>query len=246
MKRFLEPKDQGRRSWKIWFFDTSKQGIGCILIHFINILTAELFDDPCTKYLISFILDTSIGLLIIYLLIELVLFIAIKYNYETLNFGYYGESNPKLVYWLHQTLAYIIILSVQKIIIIFIILKWKAWSQIADLILWSIGSNLNVKIALILFIIPFVVNCFILWVTDNYLANTSFRSKKMLNFNSSSQAVAKKLQNFKNCLSTSAKLMASSVNMYDVMFINTKQKLRNEEDDNLVEINLETINNQTA
>ena len=71
-----------------------------------------------------------------------------------------------------------------------------------------------------------------------------YRSKKILNFSSSSQAVAKKLASLKNCISTSTKL-----NLYDVMFLSNKQKLKNEEDDNLVEINLKEINsdgNQTV
>lgn len=70
---------------------------------------------------------------------------------------------------------------------------------------------------------------------------SNYRSKKILNFtSSSSQAMVKKLSNLKKCIPTSAKL----VNIYDIMFINTKQKLKNEEDDNLVEINLKEINSE--
>lgn len=123
MKRFFEPVDQ-RRSWKIWFFDTTKQAIGCLIVHFINILTAELFSgtDPCTLYLISFILDTSVGLLLIYVFIKLVLLVATKLDVPTLQFGFYGSPTAKAVFWFHQTLAYIIILLIQKVII-FIILR---------------------------------------------------------------------------------------------------------------------------
>lgn len=65
VKRFCEPKEQ-RRSWLIWFFDTSKQGIGAAVIHFANVFLASMFQgDPCTWYIISFLLDSSVGLLII-------------------------------------------------------------------------------------------------------------------------------------------------------------------------------------
>ena len=48
VKRFCEPASR-RRSWLVWFYDTSKQGLGSLVIHFANIYLATLFQgDPCT------------------------------------------------------------------------------------------------------------------------------------------------------------------------------------------------------
>jgi len=48
LKRFCEPL-QRRRSWLIWFYDTSKQGLGSMVIHFANLFLAISFNgDPCT------------------------------------------------------------------------------------------------------------------------------------------------------------------------------------------------------
>lgn len=216
-----------------------------MIVHFINILFSEIFSgtvDPCTLYLISFILDTSIGLLLIYVLIKLVLFVASKLDIQSLNFGYYGEPTAKIRYWLHQTVAYIVILLIQKTVIIVILQSYpRAWDQVRDLILYLM-PNKNVEVAMVILIIPFLVNIWVFWLTDNFLTmSNNYRSKKILNFSSSSQAVAKKLASLKNCISTSTKL----VSMYDVMFIGNKQKLQNEEDDNLVEINLKEINTES-
>lgn len=50
MKRFCEPIER-RRSWLIWFYDTSKQGLGSLVIHFANLFLAVTFNgDPCTWY----------------------------------------------------------------------------------------------------------------------------------------------------------------------------------------------------
>merc|ERR1712168_633261 len=69
-KRFCEPKYE-RRSWIIWFYDTSKQGIGAALIHFANVFLADMFTgDPCTWYIVTFLLDSTIGLIVIYLLLQ--------------------------------------------------------------------------------------------------------------------------------------------------------------------------------
>ncbi|XP_014676666.1 PREDICTED: store-operated calcium entry regulator STIMATE-like [Priapulus caudatus] len=66
-KRFCEPKS-ARRPWLIWFYDTSKQGLGALLIHFANVLLSDAFKgDPCTWYIVSFLLDSTLGLVIIYL-----------------------------------------------------------------------------------------------------------------------------------------------------------------------------------
>jgi len=90
VKRFCEPKRR-RRSWLTWFYDTSKQGVGSTIIHFANIYLATLFQgDPCTWYLVSFLLDSSVGLLVIYAGIRSTLFFAEKYKLKLLFFGEYG------------------------------------------------------------------------------------------------------------------------------------------------------------
>ncbi|KAG8138464.1 hypothetical protein E2320_004354, partial [Naja naja] len=44
----LEPKEE-RRSWRIWFYDTSKQAIGAIFVHFVNVFLSDLTEkDPCS------------------------------------------------------------------------------------------------------------------------------------------------------------------------------------------------------
>lgn len=47
-KRFCEPRGE-RRSWLIWFYDTSKQGMGAMAIHLANVwLAGQYKGDPCT------------------------------------------------------------------------------------------------------------------------------------------------------------------------------------------------------
>lgn len=47
-KRFCEPRKE-RRSWLIWFYDTSKQGMGAMAIHLANVwLAGQYTGDPCT------------------------------------------------------------------------------------------------------------------------------------------------------------------------------------------------------
>ena len=71
LKRQCEPADL-RRNWMVWFLDTNKQGIAMVAMHFMNIFLAESGEkakasDPCTYYLFSFALDSSVGLIIIWI-----------------------------------------------------------------------------------------------------------------------------------------------------------------------------------
>lgn len=90
-KRFREPPNV-RRSWETWWYDTSKQGIGAIIIHLTNVYLAPLFQgDPCTWYVINFLLDSTIGLLIVFIGIRLCQFLAYHKKWPAINFGVYGK-----------------------------------------------------------------------------------------------------------------------------------------------------------
>lgn len=90
-KRFCEP-EVCRRSWETWWYDTSKQGIGAMVIHMTNVYLAPLFQgDPCTWYIINFLLDSTIGLVIIYTGIRVCQFLAISKKWDAINFGEYGK-----------------------------------------------------------------------------------------------------------------------------------------------------------
>lgn len=99
-KRFREPPGV-RRPWQVWWYDTSKQGIGAIVIHLTNVYLAPLFQgDPCTWYVINFLLDSTVGLLIVFIGIRLCQFLAYYKKWPAINFGVYGKSllvnSPKI------------------------------------------------------------------------------------------------------------------------------------------------------
>lgn len=92
VKRFREPPEI-RRSWEVWWYDTSKQGIGAIAIHLANVYLSPLFQgDPCTWYVINFLLDSTIGLLIVFIGIRLCQFLANYKKWPAINFGVYGKN----------------------------------------------------------------------------------------------------------------------------------------------------------
>ncbi|KAI1287019.1 Store-operated calcium entry regulator STIMATE [Halotydeus destructor] len=194
VKRFCEPVNK-RRSWLIWFFDTSKQAIGALVIHFINIILAELFEgaDPCTQYIITFLLDSSVGLLIIYLGIRVTQIIAIRHDCGYLVFGQYGTPNPKAKYWIYQCLAFVAIVSISKIFIT-VLLQLKFWDNVRDLLLWMFAliPIPNLEVTLVVLVIPFFVNVLMFWVTDTFLTMHRNENSKVSRARETALAVVRK------------------------------------------------------
>lgn len=173
-KRYCEPK-YGRRPWKIWFFDTSKQGFGAFIIHFANVFLADMFQgDPCTWYVVSFLLDSTIGLFVIYLGLKFTQVIVNKCNCETLKFGEYG-SPPQCNAFIGQCGLYILVMIVEKILMTLLI-QFHFWEDVRKFIMTPVKDP-NVELVIVMFIIPLVVNAFIFWVVDNFLKRKKHGTK---------------------------------------------------------------------
>ncbi|XP_050298799.1 store-operated calcium entry regulator STIMATE-like [Anthonomus grandis grandis] len=166
-KRFCEPRIH-RRSWQIWFYDTSKQGMGAMAIHLANVwLAGQYQGDPCTWYLINFLLDSSLGLLIIFIGIKTCQWLSKRGNgWEAINFGEYGKP-PQVNAWLTQCCLYVGLMMIVKVSIT-LFMQLDFWENVKDFILTPI-NNPKVELAFVMLIIPFFVNMLMFWVTDNFL-----------------------------------------------------------------------------
>lgn len=65
-KRYIE---RPKRAWRIWFMDTSKQGVSQFLAHVINVaismqLSSRLSSDACIWYFTTNVLDNTIGVVL--------------------------------------------------------------------------------------------------------------------------------------------------------------------------------------
>ncbi|XP_026580528.1 store-operated calcium entry regulator STIMATE-like [Pseudonaja textilis] len=164
LKRFREPKHE-RRPWRIWFLDTSKQAIGMMFIHFANVYLSDLTEeDPCSLYLINFLLDATLGMLVIYAGVRAVSSVVERQQWESLRFGEYGDPLQCRA-WVGQCALYIIIMMFEKTIII-IVLLIPQWKEIA---LLNPIENPQLELAIVMLIVPFFVNALMFWVVDNFL-----------------------------------------------------------------------------
>ncbi|XP_015977319.2 store-operated calcium entry regulator STIMATE isoform X2 [Rousettus aegyptiacus] len=164
VKRFREPKHE-RRPWRIWFLDTSKQAIGMLFIHFANVYLADLTEeDPCSLYLINFLLDATVGMVLIYVGVRAVSVLVEWQQWESLRFGEYGDP-MQCGAWFGQCALYILIMIFEKsvVFIFLLILQWKKVALLNPI------ENPDLKLAIVMLIVPFFVNALMFWVVDNFL-----------------------------------------------------------------------------
>ncbi|KAM8740596.1 transmembrane protein 110, like [Acanthopagrus schlegelii] len=166
LKRFREPVGI-RRPWRIWFFDTSKQAIGALFIHFANVFLSTLTkEDPCSLYLMNFLLDATLGMLVIWLAVKLVSKLVEHKQWTLLMFGEYGDP-PQAAAWLGQCGIYLLIMVLEKGVISLVLLV-PGWSKLQEVLL-SYISNPQLELVLVMLIVPFIVNSIMFWVVDSLM-----------------------------------------------------------------------------
>ncbi|XP_023825393.1 store-operated calcium entry regulator STIMATE-like [Salvelinus sp. IW2-2015] len=155
VKRFREPVGI-RRPWRIWFYDMSKQAIGALFIHFANVFLSNLTEmDPCSLYLINFLLDATLGMLVIWAGVKVVSRIVEYKQFTLLTFGEYGDP-PQAAAWLGQCGVYLLIMVLEKSVVSLVLLI-PGWTNLQSVLLDYI-PNPQVDLVLVMLIVPVIVN----------------------------------------------------------------------------------------
>ncbi|CAM2098673.1 unnamed protein product [Caretta caretta] len=166
LKRFQEPKEE-RRPWRIWFYDTSKQAIGALFIHFANVfLSGHTAEDPCSLYLMNFILDATLGMLLIWFGVKVVSWLVEHRKYTCLAFGEYGDP-PQAAAWIGQCILYLLIMVFEKTVVSFALFI-PGWTKLQEILLDYIPDP-QLELVLVMFIVPFTVNAVMFWLVDSLI-----------------------------------------------------------------------------
>lgn len=182
LKRFREPAGI-RRPWRIWFYDTSKQAIGSLFIHFANVfLSTFTKDDPCSLYLMNFLLDATLGMLVIWLALKLFSKLVEYKQWTLLTLGEYGDP-PQAAAWLGQCGIYLLIMVLEKGVVSLVLLI-PGWSELQEVLLDYI-ANPQLELVLVMLIVPFIVNAIMFWVVDSLMMR-KFKTIKSLDDTSGS------------------------------------------------------------
>uniref|UniRef100_A0A8C7C0A6 STIM activating enhancer n=1 Tax=Neovison vison TaxID=452646 RepID=A0A8C7C0A6_NEOVI len=115
-------------------------------------------------YLINFLLDATVGMLLIYVGVRAVSVLVEWQQWESLRFGEYGDPLQCRA-WVGQCVLYIVIMIFEKsvVFIVLLILQWKKVALLNPI------ENPDLKLAIVMLIVPFFVNALMFWVVDNFL-----------------------------------------------------------------------------
>jgi len=169
-----------RRRFETWFLDVSKQGIGAVYAHVLNMAIAKILannvrgdrtlDDECAWYAINYIIDTTLGLVLSILCLQLLDIIAECGHCPLLaSRGVY--SGPyRYCTWLIQLTIWCIILTVVKLIIC-----WVMWLT-SDVLAWfgevlfePFQRNIRFELLFVMIMFPGILNVIYFWIIDSYL-----------------------------------------------------------------------------
>ena len=194
---FKRWRERPQRPVKIWAFDVSKQVFGTLLLHLANLLMsmfsageiqaqiakaaaksvgAAVDDDwrpnPCSFYLLNLGMDTTIGIPILLLILNVLHVGASKTPLanppESIKSGHYGEP-PRASWWFKQTFLYFIGLLGMKTCV-FLIFQLCPWIVIVGdwALKWTEG-NTALQIAFVMLIFPLIMNAFQYYVVDTFI-----------------------------------------------------------------------------
>ncbi|XP_048403474.1 store-operated calcium entry regulator STIMATE isoform X2 [Stegostoma tigrinum] len=115
-------------------------------------------------YLINFLLDATLGMLLIYAGVRIVGVLVEWRHWESLRFGEYGDP-LECSAWVGQCALYLLIMMLEKTVVI-VVLLLPQWKKIA---LLNPIQNPQLELAIVMLIVPFFVNALMFWVVDNFL-----------------------------------------------------------------------------
>ncbi|XP_061770098.1 transmembrane protein 110, like isoform X2 [Nerophis ophidion] len=115
-------------------------------------------------YLMNFLLDATVGMLVIWLAVKVVSKVVEHKQWTPLTFGEYGDP-PQAAAWLGQCGVYLLIMVLEKGAISLVLLV-PGWSKLQALLLGYIADP-QLELVLVMLIVPFIVNSIMFWVVDS-------------------------------------------------------------------------------
>jgi len=178
---FKRQSERPRRKFRTWFLDISKQGLGACYAHVLNMIIAAIIvengqgsdsslNDQCAWYGMTYLVDTTLGLLLAIWGLKAIDWLANEYDWVSLKHSGVYEGVDGLLHWIHQAVAWLFILTVVKVIIYFFML-WTSdmLGYFGGLLFEPLQENIRFELLFVMIFFPGVLNVIYFWVADHYL-----------------------------------------------------------------------------
>lgn len=177
---FKRMYEQPKRKFLTWFYDVSKQGFGACYAHVLNMLIAALLAkslkgetqlvDECAWYGMSYLIDTTLGLVLAVIFVKLLDILANKFNWEGLKKSgvYHGEDG--VWHWIQQVFAWLGILTIVKVLIY--LFMWGLSGPLAvigGILFAPLQGNIRFELLFVMIVFPGFLNIIYFWIADSFL-----------------------------------------------------------------------------
>ncbi|KAH9174511.1 hypothetical protein EDB89DRAFT_2148048 [Lactarius sanguifluus] len=147
---FKRHREKPKRPWRIWLFDVSKQVVGQMFVHGVNVFVSDVGStrtsgNACVYYFLNILLDTTLGVYAIYITL---FFLTCQGNMA---------HHPSVNYWVRQLAIYVVSLTSMKLFVIAVVAFWDILSDIACMVIFTMG------------LFPIFMNIIQFWVIDSII-----------------------------------------------------------------------------
>ncbi|KAF8638524.1 hypothetical protein AX17_002067 [Amanita inopinata Kibby_2008] len=162
------------RPWRIWIFDISKQIVGQMFVHGLNVLISDVVSrltsgNACVFYFLNILIDTTLGVAILYVIFHaLTNLLSEKLRYEGFESGVYGDP-PSVSYWLRQAAIYVLSLTTMKLLVIGLLILFPGLFSIGEWLLswtWTEKGD-GFQVIFTMGIFPIIMNILQFWFIDS-------------------------------------------------------------------------------
>ncbi|KAH8094941.1 vacuolar membrane protein-domain-containing protein [Cristinia sonorae] len=165
-------RETPKRPWRIWFFDVSKQVIGQMFVHGVNVLISGVLahvsaGNACVLYFLNILIDTTLGVAMIYFFIHLTTwFFTEKCHWSGFESGQYGTP-PSISYWGRQTAVYVFSISSMKLLVVALFALWPGIFTLGEWMLSFLGSSNAAQVIFTMGLFPICMNIVQFWLIDS-------------------------------------------------------------------------------
>lgn len=173
-------KEVPRRTFSTWALDVSKQGVGACYAHVCNMAIAAILsnqldgetklEDECAWYGLSYLIDTTLGLVLAIMFLRIQDFLALRYNLTWIQHTGVYTGDDAFKHWAAQTTCWMIILTIVKIMIYYFMVLFSDMLAFMGSILFApLQINIRFELLFVMIFFPGVLNVIYFWIADSYL-----------------------------------------------------------------------------
>jgi len=171
------------RSWPTFLLDSSKQLVGAGWVHVANMFMAMLFNehfegDACEWYWVNIMLDTTLGVGIEYVLLQMITEALERAtgHHGKFRTGEYRDADGRFLpsrYAVQMAVWLVCVTGMKLAMSLLMLLLHPKLQPIAHHTVGQFGDKARLELVVVMVFTPCCMNALQLWLTDNFIKKTT-------------------------------------------------------------------------